>query len=109
MPTVEVSDEMYARVALFRPLAEAVLEAELDMPGCVELMLEQGLQRTLADLVGDDAAILLKSLQQLAARHPDRVYPYLSEVLKEGALAKQREALQRRIGFRLPRGESPAS
>jgi hypothetical protein len=109
MPTIQVSEEMYARLALFRPLAEAVVEAELDIAGCVDLMLEQGLQRTLADLVGDDSAILLKSLQQLAARHPDHVYPYLSEVLKDGALAKQREELQRRIGFRLPKTESTAS
>ena len=107
MPTVDVSDDTYHRVEAFASLVESVIEAEIDVAACVELILRRGMDRMLADLIGQEPAVLLGSFQQLAALHPDEVYAYVTSMMEEGALVKEREALRRRIGFRPP--DPPAS
>lgn len=100
MPKIDITDEMHRRVEHFRPVIEAVIDEEFDFNSCVELILAQGLDAMLGDLLGSlDAVTLLKSFQQLASKHPAEVYQYVVEVLERGAITEQRNSMKRRLGF----------
>ena len=103
MPPIAVSDEMYNRVLEFKSVLEAVIEETLDVDTCAEVILMRGLDSMVADLIGPlDHSTLLSSFQQMASRNPAEVYSYVVETLERGALARQKEALRRKLGFSLP-------
>jgi len=100
MSTVEISEDMYRRVEEFRAVVEAVIEEEIDTDTCLEVILQQGMDSMLAELLGpQEPIILLQSIQQLASKHPAEVYQYVTETLRRGAMAQERERLRRRMGF----------
>ena len=71
MPEISISEDMYQRVSAFKELVEVVIEEEIDLDTCVELILGQGIDATLADLLSPlDPDTLLKSVQQLGSQHP---------------------------------------
>lgn len=105
MPQITVSDSMYRRVLEFKQVIENVIEDTLDIDTCAEVILMQGLDSMLADLIGPlDHSTLLSSFQQMASRNPAEVYSYVVETLESGAVAQQKEALRRKLGFALPSG-----
>jgi hypothetical protein len=110
MSQIAVSDGMYNRVLEFKPVLEAVIEETLDVDTCAEVILMEGLDSMLADLIGSlDHSTLLSSFQQMASRNPSEVYSYILETLQRGTVARQKEALRRKLGFALPRGAEELS
>ncbi len=103
MPEINISEKLYARVEAFQEVVEAVLEEKISFDDCVELILGQGINSMLADLLGSvDPATLLSSFQQLGSQYPTQVYGYVSETLRGGAAAQERERLKRQLGFHPP-------
>ena len=75
MSKITISKEIYARVMEFKNVIEAVIEEEINSDSCVELILSQGIDSMLADLLSPlDQTILLKSFQQLGSQYPTQVY-----------------------------------
>ena len=71
MPDIVISEEMYARVMEFKQVVEAVIKEEISFDVCVELILGQGINSMLADLLGSvDPITLLSSFQQLGSQYP---------------------------------------
>ena len=100
MPEINISKEMYAQVTEFKHVVKAVIEEEVSSNDCVELILGQGINSMLADLLGSlDQIILLKSFQQLGSQYPTQVYRYVAETLKRGAAAQEREKMKQKLGF----------
>jgi hypothetical protein len=107
MPVIQIADDVYRRVAAFKQVVESVVEGEMDDTTCVEVILVLGLDQMLADLVGQDPAVLVRSLQKLAATHPDPVYDFVVRMMREGTLSRQqKETLRHRIGFRAEPAEA---
>lgn len=101
MPEITVSKEIYERVAEFKQVVEAVLEEEMSFDDCAALILKQGIDSMLTDLLGSvDATTLLGSLQQLGSKYPTQVYGYVAETLRRGATPQERERMKEKIGFR---------
>ncbi|GAH77775.1 unnamed protein product [marine sediment metagenome] len=89
---------MYTQVTEFKHVVKAVIEEEVSSNDCVELILGQGINSMLADLLGPlDQIILLKSFQQLGSQYPTQVYRYVAETLKTGAAAQ--EKMKQKLGF----------
>ena len=104
MATIDISEDLLARLHALRPLVEAVIESEISDDDLLELVLNQGLDGMLADIIGpQDAAILVVSFQQLAALHPAEVYAFVAQKLHEGTIDP--EAARQQIGFRIPENE----
>lgn len=105
MPEIVISQEMHARIAEFKQVVEAVIEEEISFDDCVELILGQGIDFMLADLlVSVDRTTLLASLQQLGSQYPAQIYRYVAEMLRRGAAGQERESMRRRLGFHPPTG-----
>ena len=103
MPEIEISEEIYTRVAEFKHVIEAVTEEETYFDTCVEVILCQGIDSMLAELLGPlEPATLLSSFQQLGSQHPEQVYGYIAETIKRGAETRPRDKWKRRFGFRIP-------
>jgi hypothetical protein len=103
MPEIAISDEMYARLKEFRQVVEAVIDEEIGLDSCLELVLTQGLDSILVDLLSPlEPTILLKSFQQLASEHPAEVYQYVAETMRQGVIVQQQENMRRRLGFSTP-------
>lgn len=101
MPTIEMSQTAYDRVNAFKQVIEGVIEQEIDISECFELVLSQGLDAMLHELLAPlDATMLLHSLDRLAAIYPAQVYSYVAETMRQGANAQGRESIKRRMGFR---------
>jgi hypothetical protein len=99
MTTIDISDDAYRRVVEFKAVVEAAINEELDLRTYLEVILQQGINSMLADLIGQDPAILIKSFQQLASKHPAEIYQFVAQTIREGILVGDREELRRRIGF----------
>lgn len=100
MPEIAVSEDMYARLLEFKRVIETVIEERLDANACAELVLDQGLNAMLVELIDPlDTSTLVALLQQLAAKSPAEVYSHVADTLKRGAATNQQEAMRRRLGF----------
>jgi hypothetical protein len=98
MPRIDISDELYARLAAFEPIVEAVIEEQINVDTVAELALGQGLDVMLSSVIGsNDPALLHASLHRLAERHPEIVHGFVAEMFKTGAA--EREGARQRIGF----------
>jgi len=51
MPEITVSQDVYNQLLAFKPVIEAVIEDKLDVNTCAELVLDQGLNAMLAELI----------------------------------------------------------
>lgn len=103
MPAIEISEDTYQRLQEFRGVVNAVMDEELETQACADLILQQGLDSMLQDILGpQDQAILLRSFRQLAARDPAVVYRYVAEVIKTGTKVHERETKRPRMGFSIP-------
>jgi hypothetical protein len=102
MPEVDLPDNLQKRLEAFKPLLEAVLEEQVSLEFCIQVVLERGLALMLTELIGSlEPHVLLASFQQLAAQHPDAVYGFVAETMKAGA-AIERENARHRMGFAPP-------
>jgi hypothetical protein len=103
MPQVTLKDDIYSRVVEFKNVIEAVISQNLDFNECLSMILAQGIDSMLADIVGSaDQATMLASFQQLGAEHPAQVYKFVAEALRRGEAFNQRERLTRKLGFQPP-------
>jgi hypothetical protein len=108
MPELPISEELAARMDAFKAVVEAVIEEKLDPNAYTEFLLSQAMDALLADLLRDASREdLLRSLGKLAARHPQEVYAFVVEILREGQAAIDAKAARRRFGF-APPSESSA-
>jgi hypothetical protein len=100
MPEIVIPDEMLARVAAFTQVVEAVIDEKIGLDECVRLVLDQGINSILGDLLGSvEASVLLTSLEQLGSQYPKEVYGYIAETLRRGQAAQEREKLKHKLGF----------
>ena len=105
MQAITVSEELYARVVAFKQIVDALLEEEIGPDECAALILGQGMDAMLADILGPvDQPSLVRSFQLLGSQYPAQVYGFAAETLKGGAAAQERERIRRRLGFH-PRAE----
>jgi hypothetical protein len=100
MPQIEISDEMYARVAAFKPVVDAILGEEISLQEHLEHLLLQALDRLLADAIAaPDPDALLNTLRAVSRRHPTEIYGFVADVWRAVSDQKKREAMQQRFGF----------
>lgn len=106
--TITISDELADRITAFTPVVEAILEETPALEVYVEILMREGLDSMLADVVHpEDTASLLSFVQQLGAAHPNEVYGFLATTLRRGEDVQARERMRRRMGFHPP-SEPPA-
>ena len=106
MPEITISQESYLKVVEFKQVVEAIIEEEINIEDYMQLILDQGMDSMLADLLGpQEHSTLLQSFQQLASRYPTQIYSYVVEMLKRGAASQGREETKRRILGFLPRDD----
>lgn len=104
MPTSELSDEMFQRVEEFAKVIRAVMDEDTDTATAFGIVLERGLKTALGDVVARrEESTFVGSLHQLAASHPDVVYPYVADRVALGADIREFQARQGQIGFRKSR------
>ncbi len=102
-----ISEETYTRVVEFKQVIEAVIEQEISFGSCMELILGQGIDSMLADLLASlDSDVLLQSFQQLGSQYPAQVYRYVAETLSQGTVVRAQEEMRQRLGFRQPEDPS---
>jgi|SRR5579859_498808 len=100
MPEVSVSKEVHARIKEFKQIVEAVIGEEIGLDACAELILGQGMDAILAEIIGSvDKTTLLKSFQQLGSQFPSEIYGYVAETLSRGVANQVKEEIRQRIGF----------
>lgn len=87
----------------FKQVVEAVLEKEISFDDCAVLILEQGIDSMLTNILGSlEQTVLLASFQQMGSKYPTQTYGYVAETLRRGAAAKERERMRGIFGFRRP-------
>jgi hypothetical protein len=104
MPEITISEEAHRRLVEFKCVVETVIEDEIDLDDCAEMILEMGIDSMVEDLLGSlDSTVLLHSIQQLGAKYPMQVYQYIAETLKQGAPSEAQREMQRQLGFDVPK------
>jgi hypothetical protein len=102
VPKVDIPESLYARLEGFKPLLEVVIEEEVSLDTCIEMVLEHALDVMLIEVIGSaEPHVLLMSMQQLAAKHPEVVYRFVADAFEAGAEIERQKARQR-IGFAPP-------
>jgi hypothetical protein len=107
MPRINVSKETHARLQAFQRVVRALTNEEKSLDELAETLIRYGIDETLATLWGAlEPGMLVKTLLDLAARHPEQIFDLTADYLEAGAGVIDEE-LSRRFGFRPP--EPPAS
>ncbi len=102
MPQFEISDQIHKKLIEFKKLIEVVIEEELDLQTCIEVVILNGMDSMLSDLISPlDHDTLVASMLHMATKEPSAVYQYIAETIEGGALAQQREEMRGRLGYRL--------
>jgi hypothetical protein len=111
MPEIRISEAIYKRVLEFKQVIEAVIEDNLDIDTCTEVILGQGLDSMLSELIGSlDHSTLVASFHQMASRNPAEVYSYVVDTLKRGAAVQTQGAMKQKIiGFVSPNNSEDSS
>ena len=101
MPTISVSDSASAKVRAFKRVIETVIGEEIREEACVELILDQGVDSMLRQVLPVDAPTLLSSFLQLGSEYPDQVYGYVAQTLSRGEEVhrEQMEKTKQQWGF----------
>ena len=100
MHTIEPSDDMYARVRAFMPVARAVLDQDVDVETCFGLVLELGLRGGPNSVIqNQEEPTLVQAFHQLAEIVPHAVYGHVADRVALGADIGAHEQRQRQIGF----------
>lgn len=96
---IEINEELHRRIKSFKEVIEAVIDEQLELSGCVEVILDRGINSMLEDLLGQvEPATLLQSFQQLGTKYPAEVYSYIAETLHRGGEINKEE-LKKTLGF----------
>ena len=100
MPQIAISDEMLAALGAFTEVVEGVIDEKIGIDDCATLVIQQGINSMLGDLLGSvESGVLLTSLAQLGLKHPKEVYGFIAETLKRGQAVEGRERLKHKLGF----------
>lgn len=100
MPQVHIPDNLHEKLSEFKQFIEAVLEEPIDLKTSIEIVLNQGIDCMLRDVIEPvDPETLVKSFLQLGAVHPKEVFKFVTETLLRGKEVQERERLKRKIGF----------
>ena len=87
MHSMTVSDQLYPKVVAFKEVIEAVLGEHLAFGTYIELVLEEGIEAILEDLLTlSDHQALVRSFYELSSRHPVQVFEHVAERIRAGEL-----------------------
>ena len=104
MPRITISRDTLKHLKAFRSLEERLQGELMTVDQCAEVLIILGIRSILDGLwKPQDPNTLIETLQGLAARCPEHVYPYLAEILDAGQTVLQAQASQAPVlGFRAP-------
>jgi hypothetical protein len=98
MPTIDISEETYARLVAFMPLGEYLNEGPVTVDDQGEVLMLIGMDSLLRTLWEKlDAGTLVQSLLKLADRHPAQLFRFVSDALLAGG--KEAEEIRGEFGF----------
>jgi predicted CopG family antitoxin len=103
---ITISDEVYAQVAAFKQVVEALTEVKLENDTYAEMLLRLAPDYILNEILGrTDAPFLLHTIRQLGHKAPAQVYAHIAQMIDEGqamAEAAKRTEVRQRLGFKEP-------
>lgn len=96
---LEINKESEDRIIAFKKVIEAVIDEEIELNDCIEIILDRGINSMTEDILGQvDSKILLLSFQQLGSKYPLEVYSYIADTIQRGEEINKKE-LKRNFGF----------
>lgn len=102
MPPINLSEDTYNRILEFKQVVDTVLDEETEINTCIELVVNHGVDTMVSDLIRPlGEATIVKLFQGLASKHPEVVYGFISETMKQGSLSEQKEQMRKSMGFKL--------
>jgi hypothetical protein len=106
MPRITISRDTIKHLKAFVSLGNRLQGEPTTVDECAEVLILLGIRSILDGLWRPhEPDTLIETLQGLASRCPEHVYPYLAEILDAGHAAQQEKASQAPVlGFRLPSG-----
>ncbi|HYV39718.1 MAG TPA: hypothetical protein VE988_28780 [Gemmataceae bacterium] len=102
MPRINISRDTLKRLRAFQDLGEQLAGEPMTLELCAESLMALGMRAILDGLwKPHEPDTLIETLQKLAARCPEQVYPFLAEVLKTGEQIRQESEKEAPVfGFR---------
>jgi hypothetical protein len=98
MPQINVSEDTYARLKAFMPLAEYLNEGPVSLDEEGEVLILTGIQLLLRSLWERvEPGALVDSLAKLANRHPGEVSQFVADVLMAGG--QKADEIKEEFGF----------
>lgn len=100
MASITVADELYPKLVAFKEVIEAVVGEHMEFDTYIELVLEEGIEAVLKDVLGlSNHQALVSSFSELSTRYPTQVFAHLAEQITAGELpAGGQRTNDRRLG-----------
>lgn len=93
---INLDDPFHQMLESLKPLAESVIEDELDFDTFVNVVLWRGMRGMIEDIVPGDPEILMNSMVLMFEQNPEFVASFINNMLKAGAPPEQ---AKERLGF----------
>jgi hypothetical protein len=104
MPRINVCRDTVNRLRAFLSLAEHLEREPMTVDQCAEVLIALGMRSLVEGLWRtQNPDVLIETLQGLANRCPEQVYPFIAEILRTGeAVLQAQENRTPTLGFRSP-------
>jgi len=96
---IDLDEDILKRLHHFQRVIHEILDEELAFDVYVQLVLIQGLEKMLGDVVTLDSEVLWATVKRMAEDNPEFIYDFVADSLRRGAEATQKEEAKRRLGF----------
>jgi hypothetical protein len=79
-----------------------IIDEELSFDVYVQIVIIQGLEKMLGDVIPGDAKVLWDTIKTMAEENPDFVSEFIADALRRGAEITQKEEAKRKLGPHQP-------
>lgn len=96
---IDIDEGVLLRLQLFQNVAHEIIEEELPFDVYAQLVLMQGLEKMLRDIITTDAEVLWITVKGMAEENPEFVYQFVTDALRRGAGIVRTDEARQWAGF----------
>jgi len=96
---IDTDEQVLRRLQCFQKVVQEILGEEMSFDTYLQLVILQGLEKMLRDVITADAEVLWVTVKGMAEENPEFVYQFITDALQRGADIVRRDEAQQWLGF----------
>ncbi len=96
---IDIEETLISRLRSFQNVVHEIIEEELTFDDYVQVVIMQGLEKMLGDIIPADPETLWITIRRMAEENPGFVSQFIVEALRRGGEITQKDEAKKKLGF----------